>query len=118
MGESMDPINSKKRSVIVDGRRTSISLEDEFWVALNMAAIARRVSISQFVTDVMKRRSPVNLSSSVRIAVLAHYQDMLESGAMRIVDAREPALIIPFGRERRTPANGSAAMLSPETESA
>ena len=113
----MGPINSKKRSVIVGGRRTSISLEDEFWVALNMAAIARRISISQFVTDVMKRRSPVNLSSSVRIEVLAHYQAMLEGGATHIVDAREPALIIPFGRERRAAANGSA-MLSPETETA
>ena len=94
----MGPVVAKKRSIVVDGRRTSISLEDEFWVALNMAAIARRTSISQFVTDVMRRRSPSNLSSSVRIAVLAHYQEMSERTGFPAAAASESALVIPFGR--------------------
>jgi predicted DNA-binding ribbon-helix-helix protein len=74
---------SKKRSMTIDGNRTSISLEDEFWVALNMLAIARSVSIAEFVTRVHRKRATTNLSSSVRVAILSYYQDLAEGVAPR-----------------------------------
>lgn len=113
----MRAIVAKKRSVVVDGRRTSISLEDEFWVALNMAAIAHRTSISRFVTDVMKGRPSTNLSSSVRIALLAHYQAMLAGSSVHTVGPRESARIIPFAREGRAHAKGLEAVVASEAES-
>lgn len=101
----MGAIVAKKRSIVVGGRRTSISLEDEFWVALNMAAMVRRMSISSFVTEIVRQRSPANLSSSIRIALLTHYQNMSEGIAFSDAETRESALIIPFGRSECARAN-------------
>ena len=62
----------KKRSISIHGRKTSISLEDEFWDGLHELARARDMNLSHFVESL---RPAANLSSAIRIAVLKHYQD-------------------------------------------
>lgn len=59
-----------KRSVIVFGRKTSISLEDEFWNDLKAIAAAREITLSVLVSEIDARRRG-NLSSAIRLAVLA-----------------------------------------------
>jgi predicted DNA-binding ribbon-helix-helix protein len=59
-----------KRSVIIDGHKTSISLEDEFWSGLKEIAQAQGATVAQTVTEIDKTRQRSNLSSAVRLFVL------------------------------------------------
>jgi predicted DNA-binding ribbon-helix-helix protein len=59
-----------KRSVIIDGHKTSISLEDEFWSGLKEIAQAKGATVAQTVTEIDKTRQRSNLSSAVRLFVL------------------------------------------------
>ncbi len=63
----------RKRSVIVAGHRTSVSLEPEFWAALRDIAERRGLSINALVAEVDKGRNG-NLSSALRVFVLATFQ--------------------------------------------
>jgi predicted DNA-binding ribbon-helix-helix protein len=63
----------RKRSVIVAGHRTSVSLEPEFWTALRDIAERRSLSINALVAEVDKGRNG-NLSSALRVFVLATLQ--------------------------------------------
>lgn len=58
-----------KRSVLLAGHRTSISLEEPFWAALREIAARRGVSLNVLVAEVDERRSG-NLSSALRVFVL------------------------------------------------
>lgn len=64
-----DPTRLVKRSVVVAGHRTSVSLEDAFWAELRRVAIARRCSINALIAQVDEGRSG-NLSSAIRVFLL------------------------------------------------
>ena len=64
-----DPSRLRKRSVLVAGHRTSVSLEDAFWEVLKELADRRGLSINQLVAEVDEGRSG-NLSSALRVYVL------------------------------------------------
>jgi predicted DNA-binding ribbon-helix-helix protein len=59
----------QKRSVIVAGHSTSVSLEPEFWDALKAIAAARGQSLGQLIGEVDAGRQG-NLSSALRVFVL------------------------------------------------
>ncbi len=64
----------RKRSVTIDGHRTSISLEDAFWAELSEISRARGQSLNALVAEIDRTRnagagSP-NLSSALRLHVL------------------------------------------------
>ncbi len=63
-----------KHSVIVAGRRTSVTLEDAFWKSLKEIAASRHMTLSALVTAIANERHDGNLSSAVRLFVLNHYQ--------------------------------------------
>jgi len=63
-----------KRSVVVSGRKTSVSLEDAFWKALKEIAIARNVTLSDLVGSIDAARQQANLSSAIRLFVLDFYK--------------------------------------------
>ncbi|MBN06364.1 MAG: aryl-sulfate sulfotransferase [Rhodospirillaceae bacterium] len=65
----VDPSRLRKRSVLVAGHRTSVSLEDAFWEVLKELADRRGLSINQLVAEVDEGRSG-NLSSALRVYVL------------------------------------------------
>ena len=67
------PQSSRKRSVTVDGHRTSITLEPAFWDSLNDIAKAKGKSVSALIAAIDKRQ-PENLSSAIRVFVLDHYK--------------------------------------------
>jgi predicted DNA-binding ribbon-helix-helix protein len=66
-----------KRSVVVAGHKTSVSLEDAFWTGLRKIAAARDVSASQLITAIDADRQHSNLSSAIRLFVLNVYLDQL-----------------------------------------
>ena len=59
-----------KRSVMIDGHKTSICLEDAFWSNLKAIAQAQGATVAQTVTTIDKTREQSNLSSAVRLFVL------------------------------------------------
>jgi predicted DNA-binding ribbon-helix-helix protein len=65
-----------KRSIILSGHKTSISLEDAFWDGLKDIADDRRVSVSSLVHDIDATRGENNLSSAVRQFVLGRYVEI------------------------------------------
>ena len=71
-----------KRSVKVDGRKTSVSLEDEFWQALLQIADGERLPVWKIVQEIDRNRHNANLSSAIRVYVLKYF---------RAADNRAPA---------------------------
>lgn len=63
-----------KRSIVVAGHKTSVSLEDAFWHALKDIARERAQSLRSLVADIDGGRDGGNLSSAVRLFVLDHYR--------------------------------------------
>jgi predicted DNA-binding ribbon-helix-helix protein len=59
-----------KRSIRVEGHRTSLSLEPQFWNALKELAKAKAMSVSSLIGEIDRRRGNVNLSSAIRIFIL------------------------------------------------
>jgi predicted DNA-binding ribbon-helix-helix protein len=59
-----------KRSLTIAGHRTSLSLEPEFWDALQKAALRRRVTAAALVAEIDQTRGERNLSSAVRVWLL------------------------------------------------
>ncbi len=59
----------KKRSVVIAGHKTSVSLEAPFWEALKEIAVGRRTSVNRLIAEVDRRRGG-NLSSAIRVFVL------------------------------------------------
>ncbi|WP_428031253.1 ribbon-helix-helix domain-containing protein [Ancylobacter sp.] len=63
-----------KRSIVIAGHKTSVSLEDQFWDALKEIAANRRSTLSEIVASIDSGRNQGNLSSAIRLYVLAHYR--------------------------------------------
>ena len=64
-----------KRSIVVGGHKTSVSLEEPFWQGLMDIASKRRQTLSELVASIDTERKFGNLSSAVRLFVLNHYQE-------------------------------------------
>ena len=57
-----------KRSVVFDGHKTSVSLEDAFWSDLKQIARMQRTTLSKVIMEIDKSRQG-NLSSAIRVFV-------------------------------------------------
>jgi predicted DNA-binding ribbon-helix-helix protein len=64
-----------KRSIILGGHKTSVSMEKEFWTAFREIAKERGLTIANLVTSLGADRQNRNLSSTIRVFVLEHYRD-------------------------------------------
>jgi len=62
-----------KRSIVIDGHKTSVSLEDAFWDNLKTIAHTRQVTLSELVTKINLTREQGNLSSAIRLFVLQRF---------------------------------------------
>ena len=63
-----------KRSIVIAGHKTSVSLEDEFWSGLKEIARDQKATLSNLVGEVDTRRQHGNLSSTIRLFVLDHHR--------------------------------------------
>jgi predicted DNA-binding ribbon-helix-helix protein len=66
-----------KRSIVIAGHKTSISLEDAFWRGLKDIAGERDLNPSDIVAGVDAERQQGNLSSAIRLFVLNCYRDQI-----------------------------------------
>jgi predicted DNA-binding ribbon-helix-helix protein len=72
-----------KRSIVIAGHKTSVSLEDPFWKGLREIARKRSLTLSDLVASIDTKRHHGNLSSAIRLFVLDHYQ-------IQAFDEKEP----------------------------
>jgi predicted DNA-binding ribbon-helix-helix protein len=63
-----------KRSIVIAGHKTSVSLEDAFWKGLKEIANGRELTLSDMVASIDTDRRHGNLSSAIRLFVLDHYR--------------------------------------------
>lgn len=63
-----------KRSIVIAGHKTSVSLEDAFWKGLKEIAANRDMTLSDLVASIDSDRRHGNLSSAIRLFVLDHYR--------------------------------------------
>ncbi len=64
----------RKRSVLIAGHATSISVEDAFWAGLKKIAHRRGMSLNRLIADIDRQRT-ANLSSAIRVFVLENARD-------------------------------------------
>ena len=64
-----------KRSIVIDGHKTSVSLEDAFWDAFRDIAKYRGETVSSLVGSIDASRKQGNLSSAIRLFVLGFYSN-------------------------------------------
>lgn len=86
-----------KRSIVIAGHKTSVSLEDAFWQELKRIAGHQRTTLSSVVSGIDTQRSQGNLSSAIRLFVLEHAR-------LRAAD----------GLTQRMPSTLSAASVEPQ----
>jgi predicted DNA-binding ribbon-helix-helix protein len=72
-----------KRSIVIAGHKTSVSLENAFWKALKEIAGGRHITLSELVAVIDSERQHGNLSSAIRLFVLDFYRNQLSEGTRR-----------------------------------
>ena len=79
-----------KRSIIIGGQKTSVSLESAFWQAFKDIAALRNMTLSDLVMSIDAERKG-NLSSAIRLFVLEYYRNQIEATAAPDTTAARPA---------------------------
>ena len=70
----MDKSPVIKRSVVVGGHKTSVSLEEAFWSSMKEISVERAMTLSELVGEVDAARQQGNLSSAIRLFVPDHFK--------------------------------------------
>jgi predicted DNA-binding ribbon-helix-helix protein len=70
-----------KRSIVIRGHKTSVSLEDEFWNGLKVIAGKRLTTLSDLVGAIDSQRQHGNVSSAIRLFVLDFYRSQVSREA-------------------------------------
>ncbi|MEA2985199.1 MAG: hypothetical protein QOD94_1453 [Alphaproteobacteria bacterium] len=70
-----------KRSIVIGGHKTSVSLEDAFWHSLKDIGKDQHTTLSTLIAGIDSRRPHNNLSSAIRLFVLDHYRAQLPDTA-------------------------------------
>ena len=79
-----------KRSVVIAGHKTSVSLEDAFWTALKEVAAQRDMTLSELVGAIDADREHGNLSSAIRLFVLDVCLDQLDRILVAQKESKRP----------------------------
>jgi predicted DNA-binding ribbon-helix-helix protein len=79
-----------KRSIVITGHKTSVSLEDAFWSGLKDIAASRNMTLSELVAAIDADRRQGNLSSAIRLFVLDHYRSQAGGAGVRETETRTP----------------------------
>jgi predicted DNA-binding ribbon-helix-helix protein len=68
-----------KHSIAINGHKTSVSLENDFWDALRRIAENERISMSALVARIDTNRRQANLSSALRLYILSEAKRSAEA---------------------------------------
>ena len=64
-----------KRSIVVAGHKTSVSLEEAFWNGMKKISALRNMTLSELVGEIDGNRQQGNLSSAIRLFVLDYFKN-------------------------------------------
>jgi len=71
----MDKSPVVKRSIVVGGHKTSVSIEEAFWNGMKEISGQRSMTLSELVREIDTNRHQGNLSSAIRLFVLDHFRN-------------------------------------------
>lgn len=103
-----------KRSVLIKGRKTSVSLEDAFWNALRGIAAERQVSTPSLLADIEMNRGNANLSSAVRQFVINYLLAITEEYRKALAKQSQGGTPQGAANTNGHPQNGPAAAVDPQ----
>jgi predicted DNA-binding ribbon-helix-helix protein len=103
----MNPTNLK-RSIVLNGHKTSVSLGREFWEALRQIATSQNTKLTRLLEQIDQGRDGGNLSSAIRVFLFKRTQI---AGAQ--VRPREEELKDRTSRPRSRPISGSSVDNAP-----
>ena len=87
-----------KRSIVIAGHKTSVSLENAFWSSLKDIAASRNMTLSELVAAIDAERLHGNLSSAIRLFVLDYYRTQARTAGGHGREGREgggsPAMML------------------------
>ena len=105
-GATIDTLNSMprsspivKRSIVVGGHKTSITLEEAFWTELKTIALTEKMTTAELVTRIDGTREQGNLSSAIRLFVLRHVRN-----EAKLTDVAHPYIAEPERAFSRQPS--------------
>jgi predicted DNA-binding ribbon-helix-helix protein len=84
----------KKRSIVIGSHKTSISLEDKFWVCLRQIARERATTVSKIIGILDAERNGGNLSSTIRVFVLNRYRTSVAPNQILTAEAGRNSAVI------------------------
>jgi predicted DNA-binding ribbon-helix-helix protein len=70
-----------KRSIVVAGHKTSVSLEQAFWNGMKEISALRNITLSELVGEIDGNRQRGNLSSAIRLFVLDYFKNRAVAAA-------------------------------------
>jgi len=76
-----------KRSIVISGHKTRVSLEDDFWNGLKQIGQENKTTLSGLVVDIDVRRLHNNLSSAIRVFVLHHFRSQIPQTSTNGIEA-------------------------------
>jgi predicted DNA-binding ribbon-helix-helix protein len=79
-----------KRSIVIAGHKSSVSLEDAFWKALREIAHSRNMTLSHLVGSIDAKREHANLSSAIRLFILDSYRKRVDRETTARDASQEP----------------------------
>ena len=65
-----------KRSININGNKTSVSLENDFWNGLHEISESKNTTATQLAGEIARQRSTVNVSSAIRLYVYRHFRSL------------------------------------------
>lgn len=90
-----------KRSIVVAGHKTSVSLEEAFWNGMKEISGQRSVTLSELVGEIDGARKQGNLSSAIRLFVLDHFRSRASANEL-LNGSRDISLAPSTSREPAT----------------
>ena len=76
-----------KRSIVVAGHKTSVSLEEAFWNGMKEISGLRNITLSELVGEIDSNRQQGNLSSAIRLFVLDYFRSRAQAAAPPAADS-------------------------------
>ena len=64
-----------KRSILINGHKTSVSLENVFWQGLHANCLHNHAKVALLIQQIDRDRTTCNLSSAIRVFVFKHFHE-------------------------------------------
>ena len=75
-----------KRSILIGGHKTSVSLEDAFWSGMKEISRQRDMTLSELAREIDSNRQQGNLSSAIRLFVLDYFRSRATPAVLNNID--------------------------------